>query len=101
MRVNVTFAILLTSLGGGFGAAQAEGSKQEQSVPLQKLDAAALARRIDEHIQKRLRVEQIPCSPRAEDAEYLRRVYLDVHGVIPTVDQARAFLGSTGPDRRA
>jgi hypothetical protein len=68
---------------------------------VQKLDAAALAQRIDDHIQKRLKAEQIPSSSRCEDAEFLRRTYLDIHGVIPTVQQARAFLDSVAPDRRA
>jgi hypothetical protein len=68
---------------------------------VQKLDALALARLIDDNIHKRLKAEQIPTSPRTDDAEFLRRVYLDIHGVIPTVDQARAFLDSTAPDRRA
>jgi hypothetical protein len=68
---------------------------------VQKLDAAALARLIDDHIEKRLKAEKISCSPRTDDAEFLRRVYLDLHGVIPAVDQARAFLKSAAPDRRA
>jgi hypothetical protein len=66
-----------------------------------KLDAPALARLIDVNIHKRLTAEQIPTSPRTDDAEFLRRVYLDIHGVIPTLDQARAFLESAAPDRRA
>ena len=37
----------------------------------------------------------------AGDAEYLRRVYLALHGVIPTVAQARAFLADAAPDKRA
>src|SRR5881396_3573663 len=66
-----------------------------------KLDTAALARLIDDHIEKRLKLERIPSSPRADDAEFFRRAYLDIHGVIPTLDQARTFLDDTSPDRRA
>lgn len=66
----------------------------------QKLDAVALARLIDNHIQERLVVEKIPASPRANDAEFLRRVYLDIHGVIPTLDQARRFLEDDTPETR-
>ena len=34
------------------------------------------------------------------DAEYLRRVYLALHGVIPTAAQARAFLAEAAPEKR-
>jgi hypothetical protein len=37
----------------------------------------------------------------AGDAEFLRRVYLALHGVIPTAAQARAFLADATPDKRA
>jgi hypothetical protein len=71
------------------------------SAKVSKLDPAALARRIDEHIEARLKVEKIPSSPRADDAELLRRVYLDIHGVIPTLGQVRAFLDDGAPDKHA
>lgn len=64
------------------------------------MDAAALARVIDEHIGQRLKAENIPASGPTEDAEFLRRVYLDIHGVIPTVQQARKYLESTASDKR-
>lgn len=37
----------------------------------------------------------------ASDADFLRRTYLALHGVIPTATQARAFLADTAPDKRA
>ena len=37
----------------------------------------------------------------AGDAEFLRRVYLALNGVIPTAAQARAFLADTAGDKRA
>lgn len=37
-----------------------------------------------------------PCS----DAVFLRRVYLDVIGTLPTVAEARAFLADSAPDKR-
>jgi hypothetical protein len=39
-------------------------------------------------------------APPADDAEYLRRVYLDLVGKIPTVSEARDFLEDTSPDKR-
>jgi hypothetical protein len=42
----------------------------------------------------------IPPSPPATDDEFLRRAYLDTIGVLPTADEARAFLADTSADKR-
>src|SRR5262245_38692577 len=36
----------------------------------------------------------------ASDAEFLRRIYLDLIGTIPTVAEARAFLKDPAPGKR-
>jgi hypothetical protein len=64
-------------------------------------DPKDLARRIDQAIDARLREEKVPVSPRADDAEFLRRVYLDVVGHVPPIDKAAAFLDSKDPNKRA
>ncbi len=66
-----------------------------------KLDAAALARAIDGAVDQRLAAEKVHASPRADDAEFLRRVYLDLAGHIPPAAKATAFLESTDPAKRA
>src|SRR5262245_27524538 len=40
-------------------------------------------------------------SPPADDAEFLRRAWLDVAGTIPPADTLRAFLSDTSPDKRS
>src|SRR5947209_7978569 len=66
-----------------------------------RLDAPALTRFIDKSIQQRLLAEKVTASPLADDAEFLRRVYLDITGVIPPADKVILFLDSKQPDKRA
>jgi hypothetical protein len=40
-------------------------------------------------------------APRSDDAEFVRRVYLDLTGTIPTVAKVREFLDDKSPDKRA
>src|SRR6266545_346860 len=63
-------------------------------------DPAELAALIDRHVETRLKAEQVRPADPADDAEFLRRVYLDLHGVIPTAEQAQRFLSDTDPKRR-
>src|SRR2546428_463108 len=37
----------------------------------------------------------------ASDAEFLRRVSLDLTGMPPSADEVRAFIAETAPDKRA
>lgn len=60
----------------------------------------ALAARIDQRIDDRLVAEKIPLLGPADDAQFLRRVYLDLTGTLPTPDAARAFLADTRADKR-
>jgi hypothetical protein len=86
-------------------AALAGGTSRaaERSAPSTgaRHDPAALARRIDDAVGKALAVENVPAPPLADDAEFLRRVSLDITGVIPAADRAAAFLDSKDPDKRA
>jgi hypothetical protein len=57
--------------------------------------------RLDALIEAELAREGIAPAPLAGDAEFLRRASLDIRGVIPSVEEASAFLSDSGPDRRA
>src|SRR5262245_61350844 len=60
-----------------------------------------LAARIDAHLEADWRARGITPAPAADDAEYVRRVYLDLAGRIPKVAEARAFLADRSDDKRA
>jgi hypothetical protein len=54
---------------------------------------------IDDEIVSALHAKDIAPSPRAEDAELLRRIYLDVLGRIPTAAEATRYLDDTSADK--
>jgi hypothetical protein len=55
---------------------------------------------IDELVVKQLRRLNLPPSPPASDAAFLRRAYLDTIGTLPTSDEVREFLAEKSPDKR-
>jgi hypothetical protein len=56
---------------------------------------------VDEHVNAKLRQLQYLPSGLASDEEFLRRVYLDVIGQLPTLEESQAFLTDAVPDKRA
>jgi hypothetical protein len=64
-------------------------------------DVPALAGKIDQLLSARWAEAKVEPVPLASDAEFLRRVYLDVAGRIPSVAEARAFLEDKRPDKRS
>jgi hypothetical protein len=63
--------------------------------------AYALSRLIDAEVGRALQEARLPLSPPAGDAEFLRRVSLDLTGKVPTRERAVAFLRSEDPTKRA
>ena len=61
----------------------------------------AEANAIDRHVFAKQRELQLLPAELAGDETFLRRVYLDVTGTLPPPDEARRFLDSTAPDKRA
>lgn len=55
---------------------------------------------IDEKVLAQLESLNLPPSPRCSDSEFLRRAFLDTLGVLPTADEARAFLKDRRADKR-
>src|SRR5262245_13503636 len=63
-------------------------------------DPQALAAKIDELIAARWVEAGVKPAAPTDDAEFLRRVYLDVAGKIPPVSEVRRFLDDRSPDKR-
>lgn len=69
--------------------------------PFESPDAPAPRGRIDELVFGRLRQLGIrPANP-CSDAVFVRRVYLDVIGTLPTAREAREFLSDRDPNKRS
>jgi hypothetical protein len=56
---------------------------------------------IDELVDAKLRQLQYNPSGLCSDEEFLRRVYLDLIGLLPTVEETNAFLADESPEKRA
>ena len=87
--------------GDGVAAIKPSTPGTAPSAPVTKRGVAATAKAVDDVIDSRLAKEKVKAAPAADDAEFLRRAYLDLTGVIPTADKAAAFLDSKEPDKRA
>jgi hypothetical protein len=63
-------------------------------------EADELRGSIDQRIEAGWKANDVKPAGLATDAEFLRRVYLDLHGVIPSREEA-TFLADASPDKRA
>ncbi len=69
----------------------------------QSVDAQLFVERssfIDEHVFNKLAALRIPPSPTADDAVFVRRVFLDTIGTLPTPTEVQAFLNDQNPGKR-
>ncbi len=56
---------------------------------------------IDEQVDAKLRTLRINPSGGCDDAVYLRRAYLDLLGILPTPEEAKAFVADGSGDKRS
>lgn len=56
---------------------------------------------IDDKVYDKLKLLQYTPSPTCSDHEFLRRVYLDVIGILPTLEETEAFLADNDPAKRS
>ncbi|QDV68895.1 hypothetical protein Poly24_26080 [Rosistilla carotiformis] len=69
--------------------------------PSRKTRMKSVAMQIDHIVVDHLRSKGARANPPISDEVFLRRIYLDITGTIPTLEQARSFLESTAPDKRS
>lgn len=71
-----------------------------QSARTARLSESELVLLIDTRIRERWQEESIVPAKPANDAEFLRRVSLDLSGQVPSISLVRQFLGDPSPDKR-
>ncbi|MCO6455083.1 MAG: DUF1549 domain-containing protein [Pirellulaceae bacterium] len=70
------------------------------SGPAVAADEVPLREVIDQHVRAGWQAQGIQPAGPASDAEFLRRVYLDLAGTIPAADDGQAFLDDQDPRKR-
>ncbi len=73
---------------------------QTTAVDPQVFAAARQDNLIDREIIAKLKTLNIPPSGLATDSEFLRRIYLDTIGVLPTVEETTQYLADTDPGKK-
>jgi hypothetical protein len=90
-------------VGLGLLLAAVPTARSEPARPAQQTDAAdvqALAARIDQIIALKWDQNKVRPTFPADDATWLRRVWLDVAGKVPPPSEVRRFLRDPSPDKR-
>lgn len=64
-------------------------------------DEAIPVNEIDEAVNAKLKKLQINPSPICSDEVFLRRIYLDIIGLLPTVEEYRTFMADEAADKRS
>jgi hypothetical protein len=84
------------------GAALFLGAGQGLAETTRKKDWRSASAKVDDLIAAKWKSEKdLQVAPRTDDAEFLRRVTLDLTGVIPTEAETVEFLHDPSPDKRA
>jgi hypothetical protein len=100
----------ITVIGPGEGAITAWFSSKiviarvtvpfEQTIDPSEFAAAGRRNFIDELVLQQLQRLNLKPSPRSSDEVFVRRVYVDTIGTLPTADDVRSFLADAAPDKR-
>lgn len=107
--VSVDQSGLATARNRGEAFVMARFDTHTQGVPMIVLPAGEqfawpdppAANYIDELVHQKLRKLRIVPSGICSDAEFIRRVSLDICGVVPSSDDVRAFVSDNSADKRA
>ena len=94
-------AIIKSWIDAGLPTVSAQQQSVEALLPSGISHAPAeVADAIDEHIDRFLKSAELQPVPKSDDVEFMRRIYLDLTGRVPTAEQAAKFVDSDNSDKR-
>jgi len=92
---GLTALLLLAPAASGAG-----GDAPGALARIPRTRTLAASAQIDRLVETDLREHHLEPTPALGDASFVRRIYLDLTGRIPTAAEASAFLTSSDPDKR-
>ncbi|MGA2799122.1 MAG: DUF1549 domain-containing protein, partial [Thermoguttaceae bacterium] len=94
MKAFLVFAVVLTA------ATTDRGASRAPVLPFESPTNTAPQGKIDELIFSKLKHLGIPPAPVCSDAVFVRRVYLDVIGTLPTAQESKEFISDQNLKKR-
>jgi hypothetical protein len=88
-------------ISGGLPTVAQRRTNDDPLLAKAKHTPREVADAIDRHVLNGLAAWKLTPAARSDDAEFLRRLYLDLTGRVPTAEQAAAFLDSKEVDNRS
>ena len=92
VRITLPAALLITCVAGFSTELEAD----ELLAPDRPIEEV-----VDHYIDAGLTAAGVSAAPAADDANFIRRVTLDLAGRIPATSEVQSFLQSTEPDKKA
>jgi hypothetical protein len=98
-HTNCASLLALTCLLGACAGQPNPGKRRDASAQLDTAKHEGILARVDAELARGWAAANIEPSPLADDAEFLRRVSLDLLGRVPTHDEAERFLADDASPR--
>ena len=89
------------NVGGWVKFAHRQPAVEVSGSDLSRADVPPLTQRVNQLVRDYHQAKGTALNPPIGDEEFLRRVYLDIAGRIPSLAEGRAFLHSQASDKRA
>ena len=101
VKSTMTATVTTLALCAGLWSLVASAGEGRVSSVYEQAGVATRGNAVDEAVLPMLRAEGIRPAPPCSDAVFIRRVYLDVIGTLPTAGEVRRFLSDHSPGKRA